>query len=164
MPSDLRAPMDLLTRPDRTFEVLLYTLPGTRFGLEQRWFHIGPFADRLDAQEEYEQLCREFREESLVVVLLVASVHDDATGLYRDRILEARGRAPLIRRDRMTELSALERKRLLAATAPYRRTPRTGPPAPPPRSSRGWTLMLAWCGAPVIVWLTLWFLATLAPG
>ena len=125
MPSESRAAAGLLTRPDRTFEVLLHTLPGTRFGLEERWFNVGPFAERLDAQEEFDLLCREFRDDALVVILLVASVHDDATGLYRDRILESRGRAPLIRRDRMASLSAQP-----SASACWRRPRRTArPPA-----------------------------------
>lgn len=163
MPSESRAPVGLLTRPHRTFEVLLHTLSGTRFGLEERWFNLGPFTERLDAQIEFEMLCREFREDSLVVILLVASVHDDATGLYRDRILESRGRAPLIRRDRMAHLSAAERKRLLAATAPHRRVARTAGAGVPTRRDAGWPWAAAWGGAAVVAVLLLWALAVM-PG
>ena len=147
MPSELRRPMDLALVEDRTFEVLLYTLPGTRFGLEGRWYVVGPFAERLDALAEYEQLCREFRPDSLVVLLLVAVVPDAATGLYRDRILEARGRAPLIRRDRMAQLSAQERRRLIAATAPLRRRITRRPMAQPPAPAKPWPRLAAAGGA-----------------
>ncbi len=161
MPSESRAAAGLLTRPDRTFEVLLHTLPGTRFGLEERWFNVGPFTERLDAQEEFDLLCREFREDSLVVILLVASVHDDATGLYRDRILESRGRAPLIRRDRMASLSAAERKRVLAATAPHRRIARAAGPGVQPRKDPGWPLAVSCAGVLAVVALVVWVLAAL---
>lgn len=163
MPSESRAAAGLLTRPDRTFEVLLHTLPGTRYGLEERWFNVGPFAERLDAQEEFDLLCREFAEDALVVLLLVASVHDDATGLYRDRIVESRGRAPLIRRDRMASLSALERKRVLAATAPQRRVARPAGPGLAPRPSSRWPWAGGMIGAAMVLALLAWAVAVM-PG
>jgi hypothetical protein len=159
MPSETRAPMDLQLQADRTFEVLLYTLPGTRFGLEERWFVVGPFAERLDALAEYEMLCREFREDALVVLVLVAVVLHEETGLYRDRILAARGRAPLIRRERMATLSAQERRRLIAATAPLRRMARR--PAPPPPKSGGTPLLaiIGWGAVALVAALATWALA-----
>lgn len=160
MPSETHAPMALQSRVDRTYEVLLHTLPGTRFGLEGRWYILGPFAERLDAAAEYEALCREFAADSLVVVVLVAVVHDDVTGLYRDRILEARGRAPLIRRERMQQLSGQERRRLLAATAPYRRQPRPRPAGPAPEPSLPWAWLVGGTGVLLLLALWLWIAAT----
>lgn len=155
MPSDLRMPMDLLTRSDRSFEVLLHTLPGTRYGMEARWYQLGPFAERLDALAEYEALCRDFPPGTLVVPVLVAVVHDDATGLYRDRILEARGRAPLIRREGMLHLSTPERRRLIAAAAAPRR-PRRGPLAPAAEGGRWTWLRIAAWGTATLGGLGLW--------
>lgn len=159
MPSETRAPMDLQFQADRTFEVLLYTLPGTRFGLEERWFVVGPFADRLNAMAEYEMLCREFREDALVVLLLVAVVLHEETGLYRDRILSARGRAPLIRRERMAPLSAQERRRLIAATAPLRRTPRRSAQPPPQPAGAPWLAIAGWGSVTLAAALAAWLFA-----
>lgn len=135
MPSESLSPVAAEAPADRSFEVLLHTLPGTRNGLEGRWYMAGPFAERIDALLEYDQLCREFGQRALVVLVLVAVIWDETTGLYRDRILEARGRAPLIRRDRMLPLTTEARRRLLAASAPLR-TVRSAPR--PPAARRGW--------------------------
>jgi hypothetical protein len=108
---------------------------------------------------EYEMLCREFREDALVVLVLVAVVLHEETGLYRDRILAARGRAPLIRRERMATLSAQERRRLIAATAPLRRMARR--PAPPPPKSGGTPLLaiIGWGAVALVAALATWALA-----
>lgn len=159
MPSEILSPVAAEARADRSFEVLLHTLPGTRDGLEGRWYMAGPFAERLDALVEYDLLCREFGQRALVVLVLVAVVWDEETGLYRDRILEARGRAPLIRRERMVPLTAAARKRLLGATAPLRTLRGV---ARPPAPRRGWdwrTIAVAGAVVGVLAGAALWAVA-----
>ncbi len=160
MASETLSPVATEAPADRSFEVLLHTLPGTRNGLEGRWYMAGPFAERIDALAEYDMLCREFGQRALVVLVLVAVAWDEETGLYRDRILEARGRAPLIRRERMLPLGTETRRRLLAATAPLR-TVRSAPRPPAPRRGWNWRAIAAGLVAvATLAGLALWTMAT----
>jgi hypothetical protein len=158
----------LVPAKPRTFEVMLHTLPGTRHGLEGRWFGLGPFATRLEGQEAYNMLCAEFDEAAPVVVVLVATTYYEEADMFRDRILEARGRAPLIRRDPMTPLSRTMLKRLVTATAPVSPGRTNSTPAAPrpaaPRRRRLWPVLAACTGGAGVISLLLWGAAFLSQG
>jgi hypothetical protein len=144
------------TRPPHAapqHEVLLYSKRGTRFGMGERWWLAGSFPDRLDALHEFRALCREFRPE-LTVVLVVAAVEDPATGQYRNRVVDARGRAPLIDRDAMSPLTPRDRGRLAKATLPEREMRRHDLPAAG-GARLGWSLGLVALASALAAWAAL---------
>ncbi|MDO9712154.1 hypothetical protein [Paracraurococcus lichenis] len=149
--------MDGSPRIATTYEVLLFADMGTRLGIERRWLIAGSHASRRGATAQYEELNREFPHPR-VKLLLVAAVHDAATGLFRDRVLESRGAAPLIQRKQMQRLGAGERAKLAAALGPPPAARSIRPPTPPPRRAGlgvgTWVLglaLLAGFGAAVLL-------------
>lgn len=93
-----------------SYELLLYAVSDTRFGVENRWFTAGSHRSRNAARLAFLELSEEFTS-ARVILLLVASMHDPATGRFRDVIIEARGIAPLIDRKRLQHLTRDDRLR-----------------------------------------------------
>lgn len=123
-----------------TYDVLLYADAETRIGLDRRWLIAGSHASRGAAAAQYSEMSAEFPTES-VKILMVASVHDEATGRFRDRIIQARGLAPLIDRRHARKITVADRQRLAKALCPPMRAAR--PKAPPPPSTPGWVWWFA---------------------
>jgi len=122
------------------YEVLLYADAETRIGLDRRWLIAGSHASRAAAATQYAELGAEFPNDA-VNILMVASVHDAATGMFRDRIIQSRGLVPLIDRRKIQKLTMGERQRLALA---LRIPERAARPKPPPSSgTAGWVWWLA---------------------
>ena len=134
--------------PAPSNELLLYAAADTRFGVENRWFIAGGHRDRLAARLAFQELCEEFPHQR-VILLLVASIHDAASGRFRDVIIESRGIAPLIDRKRLQRLTQHDRP-LIAKAVAERRAPILPPPGPSP--GLGWWVA-GWSGAVAMLML-----------
>ena len=140
-----------------SYEVLLHVATG-RNAHASRWYLAGSSASRSSAGALYREVCEEFPKGA--TVLLIASTHEETSNLFRDQIIEANTRAPLIDRKRMAKLSSENRHRLartVRATTELR-TKREKTSQPQTRSNKLWwplTIMsVAACAAGFVAYLT----------
>jgi hypothetical protein len=136
-----RQPDTMTTASDiaTAYEVMLYADVETRIGLDRRWLIAGSHVSRAAAATQYAELNAEFPNDA-VNILMVASVHDAATGMFRDKIIQSRGLVPLIDRRKIQRLTPGDRQRLALA---LRKPERAAKPKPPPSSgTAGWVWWL----------------------
>jgi hypothetical protein len=127
-----------MTSPGSSFDVLLFAPIPTRLGKAGRWFIAGSHPSRPRARLQMGELCEEFPDPR-IIILLVMSAFDAGTERFHDRIVDARGLAPLIDRKTLEKLTPVARREIVAATASWHTVP-ARPPPPPAGARLGWWL------------------------
>ena len=121
----------------------------TRIGPASRWFIAGSHASRPRARQQFQELRQEFPGQRLIP-LPVMTVHDTETGRFHDRILDARGLAPLIDRGSIGKLTPAVKEQIAKAREWQTRPARPAPVGP----EFGWWLA-GGCAAPAVAALSL---------
>jgi hypothetical protein len=134
-----------------SFDVLLLAKASTRYGVENRWFIAGSSPKRMAARLLFQELCKEFPTER-VVLLLVASIWNEDTQRFHDHVLDSRSIAPLIDRKRAEKLTPQTRELIKQAIIERPLAPLRPPPAPRGGGGLGW--WIAACGVVGAVVLT----------
>jgi hypothetical protein len=101
---------------DRVFEILLHAETSTRFGRRGRWYLADANTDRRVGERIFTELCGRYPHPGISVALILSEFNPE-TGLYHDRVLQHRGRMPLIKRAEVKRLTE-EAKREIARAYP----------------------------------------------
>lgn len=90
------------------YEVLLHAERPSAFGQKGRWYLASAHQDIAGAETAYRALAAQFSDPAITLAV-VRSEHDPSSGLFRDRIVKASGRVPMIQRSTMEKLDAATR-------------------------------------------------------
>lgn len=133
---------------DRTFEILLHAETSTRFGGRGRWYLAGANTDQRVAERLFTELCERYPQQGITVALVLSELSRE-TGLYHDRVVQSRGRAPLIKRAEIKPLTE-EAGREIARAHPAAAAAREidlgrSPAAAVPSANSPWPWIAAAC-------------------
>jgi len=129
------------------FEVILFADWPTRYGAAGRWFILGVYPSRGGAWAAFREITAELPDPRIQVALVQST--PDPSGRFVDRIVEARGRLPMIERAKLVPLTEDVREDLREPEV----VRSVNKPAPKPRrKGMGWVLpAAATLGALVLV-------------
>lgn len=87
------------------YEVLLHAERPSVFGQKGRWYLASAHQDIAGAEAAFRALAAQFSAPGITLAV-IRSEHDPASGLFRDRVVKATGRVPVIARDSLERLDA----------------------------------------------------------